>query len=127
MTANPPAFSPLTEDESLFYKDSTHEIVSAVAYLAGVPKRIFENEYEPPKLESYQRLEQDKNARIIRNLCQVRTAIQRNFRAINEKMRTEYKSLFTLPEYVPSGGITAIWLRIFGCSAMRSKRKFRIS
>lgn len=102
MTANPPAFSPLAEGESLFYKDSTHEIVSAVAYLAGVPKRIFENEYEPPKLESYQRLEQDKNARIIRNLCQVRTAIQRNFRAINEKMRTEYKSLFTLPEYVPS-------------------------
>lgn len=53
MSANPPAFSPLTEGESLFYKDSTHEIVSAVAYLAGVPKRIFENEYDPPKLESY--------------------------------------------------------------------------
>ena len=33
--------------------------------------------------EIYNRLEQDKNARIIRNLCIIRTAIERNYRKIN--------------------------------------------
>ena len=60
--------------EQIAYKDSTYEIVSKVAYLIGVPLRIFQNEHEPPKIEIYNRLEQDKNARIIRNLCIIRTA-----------------------------------------------------
>ena len=54
--------------EQIAYKDSTYELVSKVAYLIGVPLRIFQNEHEPPKIEIYNRLEQDKNARIIRNL-----------------------------------------------------------
>ena len=53
--------------EQIAYKDSTYELVSKVAYLIGVPLRIFQNEHEPPKIEIYDRLEQDKNARIIRN------------------------------------------------------------
>ena len=52
--------------EQIAYKDSTYELVSKVAYLIGVPLRIFQNEHEPPKIEIYNRLEQDKNARIIR-------------------------------------------------------------
>ena len=66
--------------EQIAYKDSTYELVSKVAYLIGVPLRIFQNEHEPPKIEIYKRLEQDKNARIIRNLCIIRTAIERNYR-----------------------------------------------
>ena len=58
--------------EQIAYKDSTYELVSKVAYLIGVPLRIFQNEHEPPKIEIYNRLEQDKNARIIRNLCAVK-------------------------------------------------------
>ena len=54
--------------EQIAYKDSTYELVSKVAYLIGVPLRIFQNEHEPPKIEIYNQLEQDKNARIIRNL-----------------------------------------------------------
>ena len=69
--------------EQIAYKDSTYELVSKVAYLIGVPLRIFQNEHEPPKIEIYNRLEQDKNARIIRNLCIIRTAIERNYRKIN--------------------------------------------
>ena len=84
-------------------KDNTYEIISLVAYLIGVPKRIFEKEPEPPKLDIYQQLEQQKNARIIRHLCAVRTAIERNYRHINRKMQLEYKSLYSLPEYVPLG------------------------
>ena len=73
--------------EQIAYKDSTYELVSKVAYLIGVPLRIFQNEHEPPKIEIYNRLEQDKNARIIRNLCIIRTAIERNYRKINDIMR----------------------------------------
>lgn len=50
------------EADIIRYKDSTYEIVSKIAYLIGVPKRIFENEHEPPKMEVYERLEQDKAA-----------------------------------------------------------------
>lgn len=94
-----------TDAERIAYKDSTYEIVSMVSYLIGVPLRIFENEHEPPKLEVYQRLEKEKTARIIRHLCIIRTAIERNFRNINGMMRTEYKSLFSMPEYVPADSI----------------------
>lgn len=93
------------DSERIAYKDSTYEIVSMVSYLIGVPLRIFENEHEPPKLEVYQRLEKEKTARIIRHLCIIRTAIERNFKSINEMMRMEYKSIFTLPEYVPTASI----------------------
>jgi len=90
------------------YKDSTYVIVSKVAYLIGVPKRIFENEHEPPQLEVYQQLENDKNARIIRNLCIIRTEIERNFRYINREMRMEYKSILTLPQFVSADSINQL-------------------
>ncbi len=88
--------------EQIAYKDSTYELVSKVAYLIGVPLRIFfQNEHEPPKIEIYKRLEQDKNARIIRNLCIIRTVIERNYRKINDIMRMEYRGLLSMPEILP--------------------------
>ena len=87
--------------EPLAYKDSTYELVSKVAFLIGVPLRIFENEHEPPKLEIYQQLDKDKNARIIRNLCIIRTSIERNYRKINDIMRMEYRGLLSIPEIIP--------------------------
>ena len=95
-------------DERIAYKDSTYEIVSKVAYLIGVPVRMFENEHEPPKLEVYERLSHDKAARIVRNLCIIRTAIERNFRYINGAMATEYRSILTMPEYVPAESINQL-------------------
>ena len=84
-----------------YYRDSTYTIVSLVSYLLGVPKRIFENEHEPPKMEFYNKLELDKNARIVRNLCILRTAIERNFGQINDQMTHNYRSLATLTDLVP--------------------------
>ena len=83
----------------------TYDIVSRVAYLIGVPKRIFDNEYEPPKPEIYDTLSRDKNARILRNLCLLRTAIERNFGAINKEITFNYKTLTSLPELVPQEAI----------------------
>lgn len=76
--------------EQIAYKDSTYELVSKVAYLIGVPLRIFQNEHEPPKIEIYNRLEQDKNARIIRNLWAAaalrRTSAQRPVRSPRRRL-----------------------------------------
>lgn len=94
--------------EKITYKDSTYIIVSKVAYLIGVPKRIFENEYEPPQMEVFNQLENDKNARIIRHLSICRTEIERNFRYINQQMRTEYKSIMSLPQFVPVDSINQL-------------------
>lgn len=91
--------------EQIAYKDSTYELVSKVAYLIGVPLRIFQNEHEPPKIEIYDQLEQDKNARIIRNLCIIRTAIERNYRKINDIMRMEYRGLLSMPEIIPASSM----------------------
>lgn len=97
-----------TDEEKIVYKDSTYEIVSKIAYLIGVPKRIFENEYEAPKIDIFNQLEQDKSARITRHLCIVRTSIERNFKWISEAMRFDYRSLFAMPEYIPSDSITQL-------------------
>ena len=93
------------EEEYHQYKDSTYEIISKVAYLIGVPKHIFENEAQSPKLEVYERLDKDKNARIIRHLCVIRNNIERGFKYINNKMRFEFKSIMSLPECIPQESI----------------------
>ena len=98
------------EDERILYKDSTYDIVSKVAYLIGVPKHIFENEHEPPKLEIYEILDKDKAARIIRNLCVVRAAIERKFGKINDKIRKEFKSIYSLPELIPQDALRQLEL-----------------
>lgn len=93
------------DEEQARYKDSTYDIVSKVAYLIGVPKRIFELEHEPPKLDIYERMDKDKNARIIRHLCVIRTAIERGFKHISEKMKFQYRSILSMPEHIPEESI----------------------
>ncbi len=70
-----------------------YEIVSAVAYLAGVMKRVFDSEGTPPKLEVYEMMNQDKNARTVRNLSIIRTAIMRNFGTIKYFRNTNFTSV----------------------------------
>lgn len=96
------------EDERIRYKDSTFEIISKIAYLIGIPKRVFENEHEPPKLEIYERLDKDKNARIIRHLCIIRTSIERAFGHISDKMKYHYRSILSMPEHIPQESINQL-------------------
>ena len=91
----------LQESENLPAKNNTYDLVSKIAYLIGVPKKFFEREQEMLQMSVYNRLEYDKNARIIRNLCAIRTAIERNFKNINDKIKMEYKTIFSVPEYIP--------------------------
>lgn len=95
----------LNSEERLTFKDSTYEIVSKVSYLIGVPKRYFESDSPSPKMEVFTKLETDKNARIIRDLCILRTAIERNFRKITIECQSGLKSIFSLPNLVPQDSI----------------------
>lgn len=91
----------LIENQPQNFKENTFDLVSKVAYLIGVPKTIFENEHEPPQIEIYKQLEKDKTARIVRNLCVIRNAIERNYKNINNAMRFENKSLFYMSDFIP--------------------------
>lgn len=86
----------------------THTIVSKIGYLAGVEKRIFENPHEPLSLETFRQLETDKNARILRNLCLIRTKLEQNFDFINTAMRYSLKNLDSLPEYIPADSLRTL-------------------
>lgn len=90
------------------YENSTYSVVSLMAYLIGVEKRHFENEHEPPRLDWYERLSQDKNARIIRNLCRLRTAIERRYSEIYDLMRFDLKNLHSMPNLIPQDALTEL-------------------
>ena len=95
------------EDEQLRYKDSTYEIVSKVAYLIGIPLKVFErdqNEFGSLKMEYYLELDQDKNCRIIRNLCLIRSAMEKYYKHINDQMRYEFKSILSI-DAIPQDAI----------------------
>ena len=87
------------------YYNAKYDIVSRVAYLLGVEKRHFENEHEPPKLEIYDVLEQNKSARIVRELCRIRTALEQNYSKIRHEFYFNMKNLGTLPELIPSDAV----------------------
>lgn len=103
------------------FTNSSYGIISKVAYLIGVDRRHFENEHEPPKIEVYQQLDKDKNARIMRNLCRIRTAIEKNYGKIANEMRYNVKNLHTLPDYVPTECINE--LQQDGISIIKSNYK----
>ena len=87
------------------YHNSTYTIVSKIAYLIGIPERIFSLEYEPPKMEYFKELQNDKNARIIRNLCILRTAIEQNFGELNYQMTWNLMNLYSFPEMIPQDSL----------------------
>ncbi|MCR5769703.1 MAG: hypothetical protein K6G87_00565 [Butyrivibrio sp.] len=85
-----------------------YDIVSKVAYLLGINKRIFENENEPPKIEVYKKLELDKQARIVRNLCILRTQMEHNFLKICQGIQQEGRSILGMPEYMPTSAMQTL-------------------
>lgn len=90
------------------HRNSTFNIVSIVAYLIGVDKNHFST--EPGKmLESvYDELEKNKDARIIRNLCRIRTAFEKNYMAIANQFRNELKNIGSVPDLIPTDALTQL-------------------
>ena len=108
------------ENES-YLAQSTYEIISKFAYLIGIKKSIFENEHEPPKLEIFNQLKTNKKARIIRNLCMLRTALEQNFSKINNEYKATGRSIPLMKEYVPYDAVMG--LQADGISVFRKQNK----
>ena len=87
----------------------THNVVSIVAYLLGVGKQHFENVDEPPRIEIYDQLDQNQDARIIRNLCIVRNAMEQKYKAISQTFYLEGKNIGTIPNLIPSEAVEALY------------------
>lgn len=87
----------------------THNVVSIVAYLLGVGKQHFENVHEPPRIEIYDQLDQNQDARIIRNLCIVRNAMEQKYKAISQAFYLEGKNIGTIPNLIPSEAVEALY------------------
>lgn len=85
----------------LFRYDGKYELVSKVAYLLGVPMRHFDGEHVALDIEIYHQLEKIRAARIIRNLCLVRTLIEQNFKKINLVIQKGYGGLHSVPDIIP--------------------------
>ena len=75
-------------------------------------------------LDIYEKLDKNTNARIIRELCRLRSAIERNFGLINSKIQYEYKTLMTIPEYIPVDAI--MYLSGEGISIIKSKNRILV-
>ena len=90
------------------FRNPTHNIVSIVAYLIGIEKKHFENEHEPPQINIYDQLQDDKAARIVRNLCMIRTAIEQKYIAISNAFRMEGKNIGTMPDMIPTDAVNEL-------------------
>lgn len=83
-------------------------IVSRVAYLLGISKDHFaeDKNFEP---EEYEFMNKDKQARIVRNLCMIRTSIFRNNQKIYNAMMFEFKNLSGMPDYIPRAALDGLY------------------
>ena len=98
------------EDVRVRTQDNTHEIVTKVAYLIGVPQEHFGTEAHAFRADIYRTLDAAKNARLLRNLCVVRAAAERWFNEISEQIQKEFKSIYTVPEYIPQQALDQLSL-----------------
>jgi hypothetical protein len=79
-------------NDTLRRTGDTFEVVSMMAFLAGVPEHFFKEEGNTGlQLTVFQNLEQSKPARIIRNSCRLRTTILRHFGELVGVMNSEHK------------------------------------
>ena len=102
------------------------EIVSRVAYLIGIDDKYFgigQSENMNPQFyrSVYEEMNQDKEARIVRNLCHLRTKLQRNFKSILIEMNSDIKNLDSIPDLVPQEVLKA--LEDDGIQFVRARRR----
>ena len=105
---------------------SKKNIVSRVAYLIGVDAKHFgldnDGSMNPQFYRSvYDEMNADKEARIVRSLCRLRTKIQRNFKAISTEMNSDVKNLDSLPDLVPPEILCS--LEADGISIVRPRKR----
>lgn len=103
---------PSALDKKIIYNEfqnSTYTLVSPMAYLIGIDKENFgEENARPFLLKSYEELDAHKEARIIRNLCRIRTAMERNYPAIVSEFRMSFRNIGSVPNLIPSEAVAQL-------------------
>lgn len=95
------ALMPTTE--TISPQRRSYNLVSVVAYLIGVQKEMFDREAFIPTV--YETLDQNTNARTIRNLCLIRNALIKRQNVISKEMMYSLKNLDSLPQYIDPDGL----------------------
>lgn len=111
-----------------FYGEKT-EIVSLMAYLTGVRREIFENSAEPPLMETYEKLETNRAARIVRNLCIIRTAVLMNAQRLAKTAHNENRNTLTIAELIPQQAVMQLSIDgvdLYGKNAGGAQKKKKI-
>lgn len=74
-------------------------IVTTIAFLIGVPqeKVTIENRFD---ITEFEKLKTDDNAKIIRNLCKLRTQFFRNYKNIDDAKKFQMRPLESMSEYL---------------------------
>jgi len=90
------------------FRNGTYQIVSLMAFFIGIGKEHFGNGDAPFLEESYIALDKIKEARIIRNLCQIRAAMERNYTAIVNEFRLNVKNIGSIPELIPTEAVQGL-------------------
>lgn len=78
-----------------------YNIVSSMAYLIGIDARFFSDDVSTNfEINIYEELSKNKNAKIIRYLCRIRTGLIKGYGKINECF-VKGNNIDTVPDYIP--------------------------
>jgi len=92
------------------YRNNSYNVVSIFGYLIGVPKDQFMAPENPAMMESmYKKLSTNKNARIIRNLCIIRTCMEKNYINIVQELLSGYKNIDNIPDLIPVESVNQLY------------------
>lgn len=89
------------------FRNPTYNIVSIMAYLIGVEEHHYQSDTgeERPQIAVFAKLKTNKNARIIRNLCMIRTGFEKNYASIDRAFKHDFKNIGSVPDYIPAAAV----------------------
>ena len=95
------------QSEYIPLKDHKYAIVSKVAYLIGVASDKFADEGAIYKKDIYTQLNINKNARIVRNLCSLRTAIEKCYAYLLREFQSG-RDVLSVKECIPESIVLSL-------------------
>lgn len=100
----------------------TKSIVGTMAYLTGVKKPVWEKMYPGDFPKLYDELNSNNDARTIRYLCKLRTALMLNYLKTDEKIKFEFRNIDTI-DWFDSENIK--WLQENGINIILTNKRVR--
>ncbi|MDR1157031.1 MAG: NYN domain-containing protein [Oscillospiraceae bacterium] len=95
----------------------TKNIVTTMAYLLGIKKYHLDNVYLNDCPELYEKLNEDKAARIMRNLCLLRNVMLRDYKVVENNLNALI-NIDNMPKLVDNEDIK--WLRSQGLEVLKT-------